>query len=164
MVYKVHLEGIMKRNRAAKIRLTLDDQETFSTFDVLKILGLKRGRLRQWMDRGFITGFTVQWGSGEKTLFGRVGLYHIELFRVLVDSGLNRAVSFQIKEHVDWMDVKHGALKNLLIYYDDGEMRFIHLRGDSAGEDKNILELVKTHRAGHFVNLRDVVERVDSKV
>ena len=66
-------------------------EQTFSTFDVLKILDIKRERLREWMNRGFIIPTVPAEGLGSKAVFSVVDIYKIAVFKKLVESGVRRS-------------------------------------------------------------------------
>jgi DNA-binding transcriptional MerR regulator len=74
--------------------------EFFSTFDVEKLLGIKRTRLQEWIDRGFIKPSQASDGKGTKALFSRSDLYGIRLFVALLDLGFNRGAAAEI---IDWV-------------------------------------------------------------
>jgi len=65
-------------------------EQTFSTFDVLKILDIKRERLREWVNRGFIIPTVRAKGLGSKAVFSMVDIYKIAVFKKLVESGVQR--------------------------------------------------------------------------
>jgi hypothetical protein len=65
--------------------------ETWTTFDIEKILKIKRNRLKEWIDRGFIKPtYQEETGTGKKSLFNRWGLYCIKTFELLLDNGVSR--------------------------------------------------------------------------
>jgi DNA-binding transcriptional MerR regulator len=70
----------------------------FSTFDVIKALKIPRERLRQWMNLGFITPTIAADGQGTKAIFTRQDAYRIELFRKLLEIGLQRKLAGQFIE------------------------------------------------------------------
>jgi hypothetical protein len=59
--------------------------EPYSTLDIVKSLDIPRERLRDWMNRGFITPSKEAKGQGTKALFSRIDVYAISLFRYLVE-------------------------------------------------------------------------------
>ena len=63
----------------------------YSTFDIVKGLGIPRERLREWMTRGFVSPSIAEAdGAGTKALFSRFDLYLVATFRQLIDEeGLN---------------------------------------------------------------------------
>jgi hypothetical protein len=68
--------------------------ESFTTFDIVKRLGIKRERLKDWIGRGFIRpSIQKAKGVGTKSLFDRMDLYFIKLFEFLVKAGLSREVA-----------------------------------------------------------------------
>ena len=60
-----------------------DFQTVFSTLYVVKILGISRGRIREWTDKGFIEPSKPSSGQGKRNEFTRWELYGIEVFRRL---------------------------------------------------------------------------------
>ena len=63
----------------------------FSTFDVVKILAIKRDRLKDWMTREHIKpSIQEAKGQGTKALFNRADLYAIQLFQHLLNRGFPR--------------------------------------------------------------------------
>jgi hypothetical protein len=68
-------------------------RDDFSTFDVMKALGIPRERLREWMDRSFVKPTTPAQGQGSRASFTRDAVYGVSLFRLLVDYGFSRAVA-----------------------------------------------------------------------
>ena len=66
------------------------NKNTFSTFDVLKILSIDRERLREWMNRGFVIPTSPAVGQGTKALFTILDVFKIALFKKLIEAGINR--------------------------------------------------------------------------
>ncbi|CAB5110516.1 hypothetical protein D3OALGA1CA_1996 [Olavius algarvensis associated proteobacterium Delta 3] len=96
-------------NNLIKYTKYLGNDLVFSTFDALKILMIKRGRLVQWMRDGYLpVGTQVSWGSGVKTVFKAVDLYAICLFKNLVEMGLSRDLASKYIEGINWKDVIYG--------------------------------------------------------
>lgn len=62
----------------------------FSTFDIIKALGIPRERLKDWMSNFFIKATTPADGQGTKAIFKKVDIYMIELFRDLLRKGFKR--------------------------------------------------------------------------
>jgi len=65
-------------------------KNTFSTFEIIKVLGIPRERLREWLKRDFIKPTISADGQGTKAVFTRQDVYGIELFRQLLERGLAR--------------------------------------------------------------------------
>lgn len=90
------------------------EKDFFTTFDVAKIVGIKRTRLQEWLDRGYIKpSIQKARGQGTKALFSKEDLYAIKLFGELLKKGFtrNRAASilglfeeglFQDVRKADW--------------------------------------------------------------
>ena len=66
-------------------------RKEYSTFDIVKGLKIPRERLKEWIDRGFISPSIARAaGAGTKSLFSRFDIYLIATFRKLIDEdGLN---------------------------------------------------------------------------
>ncbi len=64
---------------------------TFSTFDIVRLVGTPRERLFDWIARGFIepSGGKAK-GRGTKNVFTLRDLYGVVIFQALVDSGTAR--------------------------------------------------------------------------
>jgi hypothetical protein len=134
-------------------------QEVFSTFDVLKILNIKRGRLVQWMKASYIPeGTQVAWGEGSKTVFGINDLYCISCFKLLVNMGLNRRLSSEYADRIDWDDVKSRKMKYMVIIKDQDEDRLVLIKNE-----KSLKQLVDFESA-MFLNLVKIIENIDRRV
>ena len=131
-------------------------QEVFSTFDVLKILNIKRGRLVQWMKASYIPeGTQVAWGEGAKTVFGIDDLYSINCFKLLVNMGLNRRLSSECANRIDWSDVRFLKIKYLIIIKDEEENRMVLIE-----KEKSLKQLADCESA-IFLNLSKVIKNID---
>ena len=65
--------------------------EGFSTFDILKGMGLKVERLQDWINRGFVApSIEVANGQGTKNIFSKEDLCKIQLFKSLITHGFSR--------------------------------------------------------------------------
>ena len=67
--------------------------KTYTTFDIVRILGMKRVTLQSWIDAGFIKpSFRSEEGRGPglKSYFTLFQLYLIRLFQVLIFNGFSR--------------------------------------------------------------------------
>lgn len=137
----------------------VEGQQVFSTFDVLRILDIKRGRLVQWMKGRYIPeGTRVAWGSGSKTVFGINALYHIALFKLLVDMGLSRELSSEHANHVDWRAIR--SYKNYYIIFNRGKEEIEKHHFTKTKQ----LEYLDEYESALFVNLKKIVENVNLRV
>jgi DNA-binding transcriptional MerR regulator len=73
-------------------------KDEFTTFDIIKALKIPRERLREWMKLGFIKPTIAADGQGTKALFSRQDAYRVELFRRLIQIGLQRKLAAQFIE------------------------------------------------------------------
>jgi hypothetical protein len=151
----------MARDNKIRYPKLLPGQQTFTGPDVLKLLGLKRERLRQWLNLSFIPkGYRVQWGSGSRVIFGKYDLYLIELFKRLVDGGIKRRVASRYSQDVDWSTVGPDGYKFLVVINegDGSEERFVYLK-----KEHSLLHL-KDQKLGVFIHLLDIVKEIDRKL
>ena len=74
------------------MRLDYGGADLFSTVDVCKIFDIKRGRLKNWTEQGFITAkVQIPDKRGKVSYFTRDQLYTIHMFRSLVNVGISRS-------------------------------------------------------------------------
>ncbi len=65
----------------------------FLAGDIERITGVKRNRLQQWLERGFIApSIQMASGHGTRNIWSRNDLYTIALFKKITESGLSRKV------------------------------------------------------------------------
>jgi hypothetical protein len=58
----------------------------FSTLDIVRRLGIPRGRLREWINEGFIEpSIQKSKGHGSKSLFSRLDVYAIVYYKHLIE-------------------------------------------------------------------------------
>ena len=74
---------------------------SFTTFEIKKIFEIPQGRLREWIDGGFITpSIQKASGHGTKNLFSKIDLYGIRVFMQMIDSGVNRHIAGTFYAHI----------------------------------------------------------------
>ena len=106
----------------------------YSTFDIIKLFDMKRGRLKNWIEQGFITPtFQEPHGAGLKSYFDKRGLYSLRLFQRFLDLGIKRELASEwIKIFEKVNPAQHGS----------GDPDFILLE-----RSKNDITLIKLHFA-----------------
>jgi len=144
-------------------------KDTFSTFEVLKALNLKRGRLREWMDRGFIKPSHPSSGQGKKALFTRIDVYCVALLDSLISKGFKRenagklVKGFLAYHPHKWdydrityiiftMDVENGK---------DVILPFSFQKGWVEGAPFSFLKTFEDYEHGHIVNFEKIRTKVD---
>lgn len=65
-------------------------KKQFSTFDIIKALGIKRERLRAWMKKGYVYPHMPSPGQGQSALFTIYEVFGIALFDKLLKNGFKR--------------------------------------------------------------------------
>ena len=99
----------------------------FTTFFIIKALGIPRERLQDWMNRGFITPTIAADGKGTKALFTLNDIYGISLFETLLNKVPNRMVAA-------------GIVQEFLRLDDPKTISYILLRYETAsGGPQNIM-------------------------
>jgi DNA-binding transcriptional MerR regulator len=92
--------------------------DQYSTTEICKALDIKYGRLREWVDRGYVTPSQRAEGSGDRTFFSKYGVYIVALFKHLIEvEGFDRQVAGErvqgVKGYLDlartWEEVKESA-------------------------------------------------------
>lgn len=73
-----------------------EDIPMFSTFDITKMTGLNRERLRAWMDKGFIVPSISANGVGTKALFTKNEVVKIGMLRNMIDLGFKRDAAAEL--------------------------------------------------------------------
>ncbi len=65
--------------------------ESFQAAEVTRITGVKRTRLQQWLEKGWIApSIQAADGHGTRNLYTRHDLYTVELFKKIIEYGLSR--------------------------------------------------------------------------
>ena len=66
----------------------------YSTFDAIKIFGMKWGRLKSWIEEAYISPrYSVHEKRGKKSYFTERQLYAIRVFEKVVDFGISRKIA-----------------------------------------------------------------------
>jgi len=66
-------------------------KDNFTTFKVSKALKIEYGRLREWIDNGFVVPSVKKAGGiGTKNLFSRKDVYCVRLFIHIIERGFSR--------------------------------------------------------------------------
>lgn len=64
--------------------------EKFTVLEAAEKLGIKHGRLREWISRRYIIPYEPTTGRGTKNHLNKLNLYQIKLFEHLLHRGLSR--------------------------------------------------------------------------
>lgn len=85
----------------------------YSTFDIVKGLGIARERLREWMTRGFVVPSVQADGVGTKALFSIEDVYRVELFKELLAVGFNRISAEMVCMQISNKELTQGSFVHL---------------------------------------------------
>ena len=133
----------------------------YSTFDVMRMLEIKRGRFKNWIEEGFIVPCKQDvFPSGlKRSYFTISGVYLVELFCTLISVGLSRHFAGHVVSacsdkihHLDgsnmpkYIVIEVGVLDNTTISFTD--------------DLNNIHNMVKK-RFCHIINFKMIVTVVD---
>jgi len=153
----------------------------FQARHVEKVTGVKQMRLYQWLDRGYITPSIQQTSNtGVRNIYSLEDLYHIALFKKLVESGLSRSVTAkqisQFRQTFSFNEIKTSLKDN---------KRFTYMNVARSFDDDNVnvgfgyydkkerpgeLETITTKFFGDgfdqviFFNIEKIITEVDEKV
>jgi len=109
---------------------------TFTSFQVVKLLNIKKERLQEWLYKGFIKPEVRASGRGTKNRFSFKNLYEIALFSYLLKKGVSRKEGSKILKTgvLDTLerfkkttmksvksDLPFKSIKPVLIIYKTGE-------------------------------------------
>ena len=73
------------------------DGKRFTTFEMAEGLSIKRTRLQEWIDGGYIVPVIRKAkGKGTKALFNNQDIYYISMFHELVNFGLTRYMAARV--------------------------------------------------------------------
>ena len=89
----------------------------YTTFQTSKILGIKYGRLREWIDRGdIIPSVSKADGQGTKTIFSRTDLYLIGLFAYLIDRKIftRKEAAERVGQVLQYKKMTQAEVQNLI--------------------------------------------------
>jgi hypothetical protein len=154
-----------KKNNIIYSKL-LPGQETYTTSDILRILDIKKQRLRQWTKLGYVEAdVQVSTGSGNKSIFSIYQVYQISLFKKFVELGLNRWISGQFAQKLDyteWQGIVRGINKFMII---SGSVDRSKEWQDSLTITlaKKISSRINDFDLALIINLSAIVEEVNSK-
>ena len=154
--------------------------KTFSTFDIQRVLKMPRGRLKDWMEQGYIVpSIQKAEGVGTRNVFSKLDLYGIALFAHLLKIGLSRATAAYIIKRWIASSQKHPieaiGLYNWLIFIvteETGEMEIIFEQSSNLREYIQIMrEIFNCKKSGAMdwtdviiVNFEKIEEQVDGEL
>ena len=118
---------------------------SYTTFEVVKKMGIRQERLREWIDRGFIIpSIQKAQGRGTKNIFSRDDLYKLGLFQYLLSISLSRKRAAEIVKYLylsqPYLSFEPGTVvinlreEGLTMPYLDGKMTFDSIRIEPKGE------------------------------
>jgi hypothetical protein len=82
----------------------------YSTFDIVRILPITRERLKDWMDRKYISpSIQSSTGKGSRNLFSELDLHKIEVIRELSINGIALNLASSVAN--DWTEL---SMKNIV--------------------------------------------------
>jgi len=119
----------------------------FSTFDIIKALGIPRERLRNWQKADFIKPTYASLGQGQRATFTRWDVYGIELFRMLLlDVGIIRKTAADyVKEFIRLeKDDQNDPVEYVILQMSSGPGKKL-LRAISTTKGKWAMEIKTGH-------------------
>ena len=105
----------------------------FSTFDIVKTLGIPKGRLREWIVADFVQPTVPAEGPGTKAVFTRDDVYLVEFFRFLVSRGFRREeAAWCLKALNEKSEFRPQELWRVLVKYKEGAAIVIGMGEDTS--------------------------------
>jgi len=77
-----------------------NQRDEFTTFDIIKALGIPRERLQDWINRDFIKPTIPAEGQGTKAIFTIADVYCIALFSDFLTVGFNRKTASTLSKNL----------------------------------------------------------------
>jgi DNA-binding transcriptional MerR regulator len=147
---------------------------SYTTFEIVKNLEVRQERLREWIDRGFITPSVQKaQGRGSKNLFSKNDLYKIRLFQYLLCISFSRERASQIVNLIFHSSLNPTPTGGTIVIklreeglrepYLDGEMVFDDIWLIPEGEDVilNFRNLFAEIDSYEVINLSRIMGKVD---
>lgn len=149
------------------------EQKIYTTFAVAKVINIKYGRLREWLDRGYIEPFQKADGQGSKALFSRWDLYILQLFIHVQGLGFSRDEAAlrvkSIQNSKKTLEKTGRKFSPDWIAFDktEGAVSYARFFSQAELETKPIIDLFKVKKMDDmenilFVNFKKIKSFVDS--
>jgi hypothetical protein len=137
-------------------------KKEFSTFQVMKILKVRRERLREWMSQGFISPMLSAKGAGTKAIFSIVDVYKVAVFKRLVDAGLNRRIAAKwIQTNPKLNNGKDvEELTYILLIEDKHGGKWFSYMGEGPWNIERDLGEIPSWDVGIFINFKDLRDEI----
>ena len=148
------------------------NQKKYTTPELIKVIGVTRARLQQWVERGYV-GPSIQKASGQgvKNLYSVGDLYKIAIFKHLIEFGFSRdrAESILGKYFFSYSDEERKKY-NILVYIDLKATKdrtfFCSFDNEDEVEDffQTIKEGVMFQNSVFLLNISALIANVDLKI
>ena len=142
-------------------------KDRFSTFDIVKFLGINRNTLQSAIAAGFIVPDiqTPSKKDGERAVFSRKGLYRVSLFFKLIQLGRTRFEA-SMESNIAWDNVGGGQdqLKYLCCAGDITIDPRMKIGGLEACRQMPINEMRHNEAVRLIINLNAIKKEVDERV
>jgi hypothetical protein len=142
-------------------------RRTYTSFQVIEILGIKREKLQDWLARGFVEPDVKAKGYGTKNLFTKANLYQIKLFITLTEYGfLREEAARRVKEMQKiWPVVeKEGAVPHFFRLTRKRDKYFAQLLGAHGAEGVIESHVDLDADEVQFLNIKRIIDEVDMKI
>jgi hypothetical protein len=136
--------------------------EEFSTFEVMKILNIKRERLREWMNNDFISPTQPAFGVGTKALFNLLDVYKVGVFKKLVEAGINRRkASAWVKTNPGINDYSEVQEINFIIVFDGKkDSKWVSYKGAPPWTMETDVIEISDWEVGVLINFKKLREEI----
>ena len=136
------------------------EKREFSTFDVVKILSIRRERLREWMIKGFVVPTKKAEGVGTKAIFTLLDIYKVAVFFEFINHGINREQASNYVYNVSGLkNYKESELTNYFLYV-GGELIKVASIHDLGQFVNNTLPKFADWKVGILINFKEIRNKV----
>lgn len=139
-------------------------KKEFSSFEVMKLLKVKRERLREWINQGFTVPMVAAKGAGTKAVFSIMDIYKIAVFKRLVDSGISRSrAAIWVKENPKINDEREIEDLVYILLVDQGGQWISYMEPGPWNIEEDLKE-IPSWNVGVLVNFRAIKEELKNSI
>ena len=147
-------------------------QDNFSTFDLVKILGINRNTLQSLIDGQYLTpDIQKATRKGERSLFSKEGVYSAGLYLSLIRSGCSRDQARKLlkgeEAEISWENVgeEEGKIQYLCKHsYKRNDPNLLGMVKWKVSADTPRKEMEKDETARLIINLSAIKTEIDEAV
>ena len=128
---------------------------------------MKRERLREWMNHGFITPTMPAEGIGTKAAFTLLDVYRVGVFKKFVDAGVNRSiVALWVNANDSFYDLQRAGKVVYMILFERGsnEWKWVLLEEPGPWTIDQVISQDDEWGLGIVVNFRKLRTQINGEI